>query len=125
MGLLYHGKLKRFINQQYTSDFPKNITLCTTLKQKEGTLMLYDENLLAKCWGEQLGSLRREIGMNQKELANKVGISERWLYMLEKGLASGKLYTYECLIKELGEDFADVRSRVMKDVRLREGDNKK
>mgnify|MGYP002762042304 FL=1 len=87
--------------------------------------MLYDENLLAKCWGEQLGSLRREIGMNQKELANKVGISERWLYMLEKGLASGKLYTYECLIKELGEDFADVRSRVMKDVRLREGDNKK
>lgn len=80
--------------------------------------MLDDEKILAKCWGEEIASLRRKMCRKQEEVAKSVGISSRWLYKIEYGLASGRLYTYERIVKELGKDFADVRIRVMQKVLL-------
>lgn len=82
--------------------------------------MKYDEILLAKYWGEQITSLRRERGMTQAQLAQAVGITPRWLYMLEYGQASGRLYTYECIMQVLGEDFEQVRRRVLRNLQMGE-----
>ncbi len=80
--------------------------------------MKHDEFLLAKYWGEQIASLRRERVMTQEELAQAVGLSPRWLYMLEYGQVSGKLYTYERIIQVLGEDFEQVRRCVLNNLEM-------
>ena len=80
--------------------------------------MLEEEKILAKHWGEEIASLRRKMCRKQEDVAKAVGISSRWLYKIEYGLASGRLYTYECIVRELGKDFADVRNQVMKRVLL-------
>lgn len=80
--------------------------------------MLYDENILAKCWGEQLCSLRREIGMNQKELALLSGVSERSLRRIERGQVNVNVYVLRQLVMALGEEMPDFWRIVEKNMEL-------
>jgi len=56
-----------------------------TLNTSTGTLQLPDTRLRAPMSGTRLREVRLEIGLNQRELADLVGLSPKHLSRMERG----------------------------------------
>ena len=144
MVLLYHGKLKRFINRTVVADLAVKINLCNTLFPYGGDCMEKNNKriLLAKVVGEYVESLRSDKELNQAQLALLSGVPERSLRRIERGEVNVNVYSLRQVVLALDEEMPEfwrvveknmevmgeeapmVRKRVMRKV-LRERDNKR
>ena len=59
---------------------------------------------LAKTFGRQVTSLRRDRGLSQAQLAEAVNLSEEWIRRIERGEASPSLDAIEAISAALGEN---------------------
>ncbi|WP_368933072.1 helix-turn-helix domain-containing protein [Brevundimonas naejangsanensis] len=58
---------------------------------------------LAKTFGRQVKSLRRDRGLSQAQLAEAVNLSEEWIRRIERGEGSPSLDAIEVISTALGE----------------------
>jgi len=57
--------------------------------------------------GQAVKTARKEMGLNQSELADRAEISERTVRSIEKGEHKPQRETIEALVNSLGESFAN------------------
>lgn len=120
MGLLYHGKFKRFLNRTVVADLAIKINLCNTLFPYGGDYMEKDNEriLLAKVIGEYIESLRRDRNLNQQELALLSGVPERSLRRIERGEVNVSVCSLRQVVLALDEEMPEFWRVVEKNMQV-------
>lgn len=57
---------------------------------------------LNKLFGKRLGNLRKEKGLTQEQLSEKVGVSVEFISYLERGIHGPSFHTLDKIAKALG-----------------------
>ncbi len=98
---------RRNLNLEKMRQLPTANTLLDKKYGKEGTATRKEFSAKARAWyyAELLREKRKEAGITQKDLAERIGKKREYLAKLEQGETDMQLSTFLCISEALGLRF--------------------